>query len=163
MRTQTLSDPSSWRAWDGTAFELQMTDPYTGSPASICAQTNVNVPYESLTHNTYLNMYMLVGLDSDFGPDGPTNCGFHFSLSSDLVNWSTQQLIAPAHLPAPSQCEVPGAGLTGSFAYASIIDPDDSSTNFETPGRTPYKYYTRFNDNIEDRDVVRVPMLITQY
>ena len=33
MRTQTLADPTSWRAWDGTAFELQMTDPYTGAAA----------------------------------------------------------------------------------------------------------------------------------
>ena len=67
MRTQTLSNPSSWRAWDGTAFELQMTDPYTGSAAVLCADTSTGgtSPYESLTLNTYLNMYMALGLDSD--------------------------------------------------------------------------------------------------
>ena len=164
MRTQNLSDPTSWRAWDGTAFELQMTDPYIAPGASLCANSGGTVPYESLTNNTYLNMYMLVGLDSDFGANGPTNCGFHFSLSSDMVNWSTQQFIAPAYVPAPSACQKPGAGgLAGSFAYGSIIDPDDPSTNFETPGRTPYIYYTRFNDNSENRDLVRVPALITKY
>lgn len=164
MRTQTLSDPTSWRAWDGTAFALLMTDPYTGPSASLCTPTNGTVPYESLTFNTYLNMYMLVGLDSDFSASGPTNCGFHFSLSSDLVNWSPQQLIAPAYVPSPSQCQKPGAGgLAGSFAYASIIDHDDSSINFEKPGRTPYLYYSRFNDNSESRDVVRVPVIITKY
>ena len=64
----------------------------------------------------------------------------------------------------PSACQKPGAGgLAGSFAYGSIIDPDDPSTNFETPGRTPYIYYTRFNDNSENRDLVRVPVLITKY
>jgi len=164
MRTQTLSDPSSWRAWDGTAFELQMTDPYIGTPAGLCADTSTDgtSPYESLTFNTYLNMYMALALDSDI-PAG-TNCGFHFALSSDLVSWTQQQFIAPAYVPAPTQCQEPGAGgLAGSFAYASIIDPDDPSLSFETPGRTGYIYYTRFNDNSEDRDLVRVPFIITQY
>jgi len=162
MRTQTLSDPSSWRAWNGTSFSLQMTDPYTETPAALCTPTNVTVPYESLTYNTYLGMFMLVGLDSDYG--NPPRCGFYFSLSSDLVNWTQQQFIAPAYVAAGSQCEKPGAGgLAGVFAYASVIDHDDPSTNLETPGRTPYIYYTRFNDNIENRDLIRVPVIITKY
>src|SRR5262249_2913854 len=37
MRTKTLNDPASWRAWDGSGFNLQMTDPYTGPPAAICS------------------------------------------------------------------------------------------------------------------------------
>jgi hypothetical protein len=167
MRTETLSDPSSWRAWDGTAFELQMTDPYTGPSAALCSDdsSGKTLPWESLTFNTYLNMYMLVGLDSDYSSGSAVeNCGFHFALSADLLTWSTQQLIAPAYVPAPSGCQKPGAGgFAGSYAYASIIDPDDPSTNFETPGRTAYIYYTRFNDNIEDRDLARVPVLITKY
>jgi len=166
MRTQTLSDPASWRAWDGTAFELQMTDPYVGPAAGLCADTSTNgtSPYESLTFNTYLDVYMALGLDSDFSNGTPVNCGFHFALSSDVVHWTQQQLIAPAYVPEPTQCEAPGAGgLAGSFAYASIIDPDDPSRSFETPGRTAYIYYTRFNDNSEDRDLVRVPVMFTKY
>jgi hypothetical protein len=166
MRTQTLSDASSWRAWDGTAFELQMTDPYIGTPAGLCADTSTNgtSPYESLTFNTYLNMYMALGLDADVSNGTPINCGFHFALSSDLVHWTQQQFISPAYIPAPTQCEKPGAGSpAGSFAYASLIDPDDPSLSFETPGRTGYIYYTRFNDNSENRDLVRMPVIITQY
>ena len=167
MRTTNLLDPSSWRAWNGASFQLQMTDPYTNAASSFCANSpsNVTVPYESLTYNTYLNMFVLLGLDSDFGPSGPTNCGFHFSLSSDLLNWTAQQLIAPAYVPAPSACRNPaaGGGLAGSFAYGSVIDPDDPSTNFETPGRTMYVYFTRFNDNMESRDLVRVAVMVTKY
>jgi hypothetical protein len=40
----------------------------------------------------------------------------------------------------------------------SPTDHLDSSANFERPGRTPYLYYTRVNDNWLDRDVVRVPV-----
>jgi hypothetical protein len=107
-----------------------------------------------------------VGFDSDFGAGGiPINCGLHFSLSSDLVNWSPQQLVAPTYLGAPSGCRNPaaGGGLAGAFAYGSIIDHDDPSINFESPGRTPYLYYTKFNDNNANRDLVRVPVIITKY
>jgi len=159
MRTQTLSDPTSWRAWDGVGFTLSIGDPYVSPGAANCTFLPP-VPFESLTFNTYLNSFMLVGLDSDAGA---TNCGFHYSLSSDLVHWSTQLLFQSAHLTAPSQCQVPGAGgHAGSFSYASIIDPDDQSASFETPGRTAYIYYTRYNDNDGNWDVVRSAILFTK-
>jgi hypothetical protein len=80
------------------------------------------------------------------------------------VNWTAQQIIEPAYIPAPTGCQKPGAGgIAGSVAYGSIIDHNDTSLSFETPGRTPYLYYTRFNDNAENRDLVRVPLLITQH
>jgi hypothetical protein len=164
MRTQNLSDPTSWRAWDGSSFSLQMTNPYTGSGAAECTATGGNVPYESLTFNTYLNRFMVAGGSNEYSGGNPTQCGLYFSLSSDLVNWSAQQIIEPAYIPAPSACQKPGSGgLAGSIAYGSIIDHNDPSLSFETPGRTPYLYYTRFNDNAENRDLVRVPLLITQY
>jgi hypothetical protein len=163
MRTQTLSNPASWRAWDGSGFNLQMTNPYTGPATTIC-QRSFLLPYESLTFNTYLNKFMLVGMSNQYTSNLPTQCGYYFSLSSDLVNWSLQQLIAPAFFPAPAACQKPGAGgIAGGVAYASIIDHDDTTINFETPGRTPYLYYTRFNDNVENRDLVRVPIIITQF
>ena len=34
IRTDRLDDPTSWRAWDGSGFNLRMTSPYvTGSPS----------------------------------------------------------------------------------------------------------------------------------
>jgi hypothetical protein len=45
--------------------------------------------------------------------------------------------------------------------YPSIIDHNDTTANFEVAGRTPYLYFTRFNDPYLDRDLVRVPMTIT--
>src|SRR6185437_12941092 len=157
MRTQTLSDPSSWRAWDGVGFTLQIGDPYLSLGVANCTFLPP-VPYDSLTFNTYLNSFMLAGLTFD-----GTNCGFFFSLSSDLAHWTPQKLFQTAHLTAPSQCEVPNAGgHAGSFSYASIIDPDDPSASFETPGRTAYIYYTRYNDNDGNWDVVRSAILFTK-
>jgi len=80
------------------------------------------------------------------------------------VNWATQQIIEPVYIPSPSGCQKPGSvGIAGSVAYGSIIDHGDATLSFENPGRTPYLYYTRFNDNAENRDLVRVPLLFTQY
>jgi hypothetical protein len=47
--------------------------------------------------------------------------------------------------------------------YPSLIDPNDSSRNFEMTGQRPYLYYTRWHTNTpenhgHDRDLVRVPI-----
>ena len=40
FRTRTLGDPTSWRAWDGSGFNLRMASPYVTGPA----HTGVRVP-----------------------------------------------------------------------------------------------------------------------
>ncbi len=55
----------------------------------------------------------------------------------------------------------------GTAAYASIIDPNDTSRNFDHPGSNAYLYYTRFREGLEGggnvmkRDLVRVPIQFT--
>ncbi len=162
MRTQTLSDPASWRAWDGTGFNLQMTSPYTGPAPAMCgavAPPPDLVPQPTLTYNTYLQKYMLIGGGL---VGGPTDflCGFFYSLSPDLINWTRLRLVRTAHVPWSPQCFPEG---TIGATFPSFIDHDDGTINFERPGRTPYLYYTRFNDHALDRDLVRVPVTITAH
>jgi len=163
MRTQTLGDPASWRAWDGTGFNLQMTSPYTGPAPARCA--TVENPSDlmsepTLTYNTYLGKYMIVGTTRVGGPSEFV-CGSGYSLSSDLINWTPRRLVRVAYLTESSPCPPPG-GETG-IAYPSIIDHNDPTVNFERPGRTPYLYYTRFNDSGLNRDLVRVSVMITAH
>jgi hypothetical protein len=158
MRTANLADPTSWRAWDGTAFALQMTDPYTGPPPAVC-QRNYSINLnDSLTFNTYLNKFMLVGISEFQG-----QCGVFFSLSSDMINWTVSQFVVHKYVPMPTTCSLSPGGLAGDAAYGAIVDHDDTTPNFERPGRTPYLYYSRFNDNGADRDLVRVPLIFTQF
>ena len=35
MRTQTLGDPKSWRAWDGEGFNVRFIDPYRDSAQAL--------------------------------------------------------------------------------------------------------------------------------
>ena len=162
MRTHTLGDPASWRTWDGTGFNLQMTSPYAGAAPASCGPV-INAPdvvgQPTLTYNTYLGKYMIIG---GHRMGGPTEfvCGFFYSLSSDLINWTPMRLLRTAYVPWSSECFPPG--VVGSV-FPSIIDHNDVTPNFERPGRTPHLYYTRFNDQGLNRDLVRVPMTITAH
>jgi hypothetical protein len=163
MRTQTLSDPASWRAWDGSGFSLAFGNPYVdpvGSAAaplcaSIPAEPGLGVMDESVTYNTFLNRYVMVGLTAQ-GTVAGTIWGIYYSFSDDLVHWSTRQLLI-----APTVPETYRAGDPYQYLYPSLLDPNSASPNFETTGRRAYLYLTRDNllsGNNLDRDLIRVPV-----
>jgi hypothetical protein len=165
MRTKTLHDPASWRAWDGSGFNLELSSPYvTGTPTEVCgfvqAPDGPAMEFSSLTYNTYLDRYMAVGIWGEW-VGGKLVCGVYLSLSFDLIHWSHIQLMTKALSWCETDPTIPGLIETVSIGYPSIIDHTDPSTNFERPGRTPYLYYSRFNDGGLDRDLVRVPVRFT--
>lgn len=162
MRTRDLADPASWRAWDGTGFNLSMPSPYddAGNPAPTGRPACTPVSPQaigglggSLTYNDYLHRYLLVG-SSVFPQQGTQVCGTEFSLSEDLVNWSTPKLLMPGKLPYPPCDE---GAPDGSLIYPSLIDHADPGVNFEHTGQTPHLYYVRWNQGL-DRDLLRVPV-----
>lgn len=166
MRTNNLADPASWRAWDGTGFALPMRSPYTAqgapAPTGLAACTfidprNLAALHGSLTFNTYLDSYIAVGAGA-YSSGGATVCGSYFSLSVDLLNWTTPQLLLPGKLPYPP-CNT-GNTADGSLIYHSLIDHSDTSVNFENTARTPHLYYVRWNTGL-DRDMLRVPVTFT--
>ncbi len=161
MRTKTLDDPTSWRAWDGTGFNVQFVNPYaepTADPARHLAQPvsvlETEGISESLTFNTYFGKFLLVGA-TGLWVEGKLIHGFYYTLSDDLLHWSERKLIMPGKLPWSP--EVPGEVVL----YPSLVDPDDTSRNFEITGQRSYLYFTRFHPNTPanqglDRDLVRV-------
>jgi hypothetical protein len=169
MRTKTLDDPASWRAWDGSDFKLQMASPYAvGGDVPECEflPSAGRQDAGTLTYNTYIDRYMRVWSWGQWIDEQTLICGFYFSLSSDLIHWSDIQLVARADIGVSWSCDLgPGAPPMlepVQVQYPSIIDHADSTTNFERPGRTPYLYYTRHNGGYWlDRDLVRVPLTFT--
>jgi hypothetical protein len=165
FRTRALGDPTSWRAWDGSGFNLRMASPYvTGHATPVCASLGGFVIPSHLVYDTYLERYMAVA--SGPGPlnvNGRPTCGFFYALSADLIHWSTHRLLVEASLSwcaaDPAQ---PGLLEPVLVAYPSIVDHADTTVNFENAGRTPYFYYVRVNGNNLDRDVVRVPLTLTR-
>jgi hypothetical protein len=166
MRTSDPFDPTSWRAWDGSGFGFRFTDPYRSSPSGAGDCTPIATPeiaamHESLTYNTDLHRYLLVGLVSapQSGSGTPAS-GIYFSLSTDLIHWTPRQLITAAPSVQTFRC-----GGRDPIAYPSLIDPSSQSRTFSTTGRDPYLYYTQFNyqgcHQTLDRDLVRVPIVVS--
>jgi hypothetical protein len=163
MRTEDLADPSSWRFWDGSAFEGRFADPYRDDVSNpkehVCppiARDDIGAQMtESVTYNTYLNRYVLVGISADW-LDNREVWGFYYSFSNDLVHWTHRKLLVEMELP----WTVEFAGSDLSHLYPSLLDPESESRNFETTDKTAYLYYTRnnFGHGSLDRDLLRVPV-----
>jgi len=160
MRTNDLADPSTWRGWDGKAFQVSFADAYAHPDASrkdhLCAplaRDQIGAMDQSLTYNIYLNRYVLVGLSADT-IGGREVWGIFYSFSEDLINWTPRQLLWERELPWTYQ-----PGDDEMILYPTLIDPDSTSFSFETTDKQVYLYYTKTNiGNPLDRDLIRVPV-----
>lgn len=166
MRTDELADPDAWRFWNGSAFEGRFVDPYAdefgNARAYECPALDIDdigaQMIESLTWNTYLKRWVLVGISADH-IGGREVWGFYYSFSDDLIDWSRRKLLVEIDLP----WTVGSPGSDVSYLYPSLLDPDSESRNFETTDDTAYLYYTRNNagHGSLDRDLIRVPVVFT--
>lgn len=156
MRTTTPSDPSSWRAWDGASFSLEMQSPYASGSTIVpaCAYVDpLNLPAgaTSITYSTYLQRYIAIGYSQDV-----SNCGFTYSTSRDLIRWTASALLY--RHPLNTYCGN-SASLRGKAAYPTLIDPTDGGDNFDRAGPRPYLYFVRWNGDTQfTREIVRVPL-----
>jgi hypothetical protein len=163
MRTKTLADPGTWRAWDGSGFSVRFVNPYSSArvnPAEhVCAPVDVNDiggMTESLTYNTYYGKWLLVGSSQD-QVKGQNVSGIYYALSDDLIHWSHRKLIHEVEFVWTYQC-----GDSSPIAYPSVIDRHSKTRNFATSGRRVDLYFTRLHyvacqQNLH-RDLVRVPI-----
>lgn len=166
MRTPDLPDPSAWRFWDGSGFDGEFVDPYLGEVeepwTAACPALDLDdigaQMIESLTWNTFLERWVLVGISADT-IDGREVWGFYYSFSDDLIDWTRRRLLMEVPLP----WTVASSGSDLSYLYPSLLDPASQSLSFETTGQTAYLYYTRNNAGHAslDRDLVRVPVEFT--
>jgi hypothetical protein len=163
MRTNDLSDPSSWRFWDGEGFSGKFVNPYietVGPDTPKCAPLekedlsgSLN---ESVTYNTALGRYIMIGYSYHPIAADPT-WGYYYSLSDDLVHWTRRKLL----LELPGENAVDNSATDTFYAYPSLMDPDSPSMNFQTSDENAYLYVTRFNNGVTlDRDLIRFPVQI---
>jgi hypothetical protein len=166
LRTTQVGSPAAWRAWSGHGFTAAFADPYSSPPSSGAPCPPVEPGLiaemtESLTYNSVLGRYLLVGL----APPGPLSVGpqvrgVYYSTSSDLIHWTPRTLVAPTVTVQGYNC-----GGPSPIAYPSVVDPHSSSRTYATSGRRPYLYFTQFHyvgcHQTPDRDLVRVPLEVT--
>ncbi len=165
LRTDDLSDPSSWRAWDGSGFNMRFVNPYVEADFNpeehVCSavdgnSNNLGSMFESLIYNTYLERYVVVSLSSG-NVDGITVWGIYYSTSKDLIHWEPKKLLVKMNLGSQS-----GPGTPDSAGYAVLLDPDSATRNFETADQSAYIYFTKQNYTSGiaslDFDLVRIPV-----
>lgn len=138
-RTDDLERPGSWRGWDGSAFTVVLD-------RGICPpldRPNIGAMGSSLGYDTYLRKYVLVGSEG-----GPVD--FHLAVSDALTAWPARQVLMATDL-----WWTPGA--TRMRGYPSLLQPGDATRSFERPGRSPWLYYTYWDQTAGTyaRDLVR--------
>jgi hypothetical protein len=169
LRTKTISDPKSWRAWDGQAYTVRFINPYVETsedPADhVCkpvasATTGPlrGLEVNSLTFNTFYNRFMIVGQTVKNGVPG-----FYFTLSDDLIHWGEPIKLMEGEIPLVSHvCGDPDPVRDGA-----VLDPSSSGRNFEFVDQTANLYFTRFNYFYDgsgncsmtlDRDLIKYPI-----
>jgi hypothetical protein len=164
MRTTDLADPESWRAWGGAGFDVRFINPYLepNEPPidHVCQPVSykeIQLMAESLTFNTYLDSFLLVGTAVGRNREGSVVSGIYYSTSEDLIDWTPRRLIMETQSRQAYEC-----GDADPVAYPSVLDPDSTSRNFETTGKRAYLYFTRFNyescKETLDRDLIRIPI-----
>ena len=162
VRTADISDPTSWRGWDGEDFTVRLINPYTETgfdPADhVLARIDGNLRtygnhekmHYSVAYSTYFEKFILVDAASKGGV-----WGFYYSLSEDLLHWTPRKLIMEANVNIN-----PDGATTGlRESYPTLIDHGDTTRNFSQVGQTPYLYWTRYDQDagdIYERDLVRV-------
>jgi hypothetical protein len=162
LRSYDVSQPSSWRAWDGTGFRHQFLDPYrsTVDPQHLCKPL-IGEVLSSLVYSTYLKRWVLTSTQEEIGGTPgleTTTYVFVYRTSRDLVNWSD-----PLRILAGTRNDL-GCRNPDRVAYPSLLDPTSTSRTFQTIGKRAYLYYTQFNRTMcgvgygYDRDLVRVPV-----
>lgn len=162
MRTRDLSDPTSWRAWNGSGFVVQFGNPYIGTidPVQhVCATVDtfsIGTVSESLTYNTYLKKWMLIGA-SIGNPSYGLPPGVYYALSDDLLEWTNLDVLFEAEVVWANDCTPPDP-----IKDPSLLDPTSTSRNFETVGQRGQLFYTTYHftgcTGTLDRDLIRIPI-----
>jgi len=144
MRTANLASASSWQTLSGGSWQqlygISQCDLLSGlGPFS----NNGTVP-ESVKYSTYLNAYVLIMINNW--------SQVNYSTSTDLLNWSAPQTILTLN-----QGQVNGLTIW----YGSLLDPNDTSRNFDNLGQQPYLYFVYGKPNNDDRDIIRQQVRFT--
>lgn len=144
IRTDDITDPASWRGWNGTQFNVSFADPYPGPVSHPEDHVYTPVLYmwyvNALNYHEATKQFVATLFDpwnTAYGPPGA-----YLSTSPDLIHWSTPTLLATV---ADLLAKEPAGNW--SYAYFSLLDPQCADANFSRIGDEPYLYYVRFDNN----------------
>eukprot|EP00039_Didymoeca_costata_P017089 m.313801 g.313801 ORF g.313801 m.313801 type:complete len:490 (+) comp16491_c9_seq37:198-1667(+) len=166
MRSNSLLDPTSWRAYSGKtkSFSVKFADPYTMQPGTeedhVCTVTNLpagsvedGCAAHGLFYSKYLSKFVVT-----LGCDQARTPVFKLATSDDLVTWSpAQDLLTMAEAKNQSSKVVRGMNYPTFIDMSAPTDLNDP--NYYTIGQHPYLYWVSIGDNPEDigRNLLATP------
>lgn len=150
-----------WRAWDGTDFTTRFVDPYReaiSDPADhVCAPIPGVGSVISSVVATYDGRFIALTPTTRSNEDGLRVSGIYWLESTDLLTWSTPDLLLPVPLLWRHGCDEEDV-----YAYPSLIDPTSPSRTFATIGDRPWLYLSQISlvdcRAGPDRNLVRFPI-----
>jgi hypothetical protein len=125
FRTKEFQQPSSWRAWDGVSFSVDMT--LAAAPRTCMPIRGVSNEVRSISFVSAKKTWVAVFASRQKLPGDERGIpGFYYSTSKNLLDWSEARRIMPA-ATKPREFQ-----NTFFDQYPSLIDPASTSRNFET-------------------------------
>ena len=141
LRAADVTDPTSWRAWNGSAFYATLNvspllrpvadpDAHTCAPLVDASGALLRMRHLSLLWSSFFGRYLLFG-ESAGGGALNQSAGWSFALSDDLVTWSVPVHVETAGLidAAGNGTLVPASPMPGRFIRAPA-----SHTFYAAPG-----------------------------
>ncbi len=166
IRAQRPEQPASWRAWDGTGFDVRFINPYQDSAAPeehVCqpvAHEQLAGPVVSLVRHGGSGAYIALFVSAREHGDTRLPWAVFAAGSWDLIHWSVPRAVIPVARFDTVACDAPSP-----LAYPSLLDPHSPSPNFDIVGDTAQLFLTRFNiaacRTSLDRDLIRIPVQIS--
>jgi hypothetical protein len=133
FRTANPDDPTSWRAYDGTAFTLRFVDPYRNprstEPRPCMPLKPFPAPVGSVVRQREAGAWLAVFQASKNTEDFSVS-GFYTAASRDLVHWSAPRLLIAGSTNYDDPCRSGGRMI----AYPSMMDPQARGRNFDDVG-----------------------------
>jgi len=133
IRTSSLGDPRSWRAWNGQSFDTRFINPYKTEILDTLAHTCQPVGKDRLFFSLGSLLWkpderrflLLMRFQRWDKPSHGETPGAYISMSANMIDWSAPVLILSDE---QAQSEPPSTPQL----YPSLIDPDASSSNFDS-------------------------------
>tara|TARA_R100000781_G_scaffold28031_6_gene20773 strand:- start:654 stop:4685 length:4032 start_codon:yes stop_codon:yes gene_type:complete len=169
MRTDDISDASSWRYWDGSDFTIPNVNPYYDvitDPESHLPPPIENSGYlhfndakatvEGITYSSYFGKYIRTQIRA-YNSNPEIIPGVYFHLSDDGFNWSGPQLLYRLSNASELNNGVELGGRSENFAYPVLVDQTNPGS--DTLGQSAWLFYVTFNPantGNADRNIRRV-------
>jgi hypothetical protein len=186
-----LPSALTWQGWGGSSYNVAVTTRYPATGAvPLCQPVLYSAFRFSWSFNTFLNQLIIIGQETntEMAQRGVSTSGCPYApkvtAADSAFVYLTASLGPAGELVLPNRPEscllqinsignwINNNSTTGQ-AYPSLLDPMSPSLvrgdrNFQYSGVSPWLYFTQLNPvgagnrNGFDRDVVRLPLLVSQ-